>query len=66
MKALLKINRSRIPILGLYIGFVPFTIANMYRFCKSYVDLPDSSHEDECEHCKAERLEREKDHQKSN
>ena len=41
-------------------------IANMYRFCKSYVDLPDSSHEDECEHCKAERLEREKDHQKSN
>ena len=60
MRALLRINRGRIPIMGLYLGFVPFSISNFYRLAKGYYDLPDANHEDECEHCKAERLEREK------
>ena len=38
-------NRSRIPLKGLFLGFSAFTVSNFYRFCKGYYDLPDVDHE---------------------
>lgn len=49
-------NRSRIPLKGLFLGFLAFTGSNSYRLIKGYYDLPDANHEEECEHCKAEKL----------
>jgi hypothetical protein len=66
LRALLRINRARLPVMGLYLGFGSFTISNFYRAAKGYYDLPDANHEEECEHCKAEKAEREKARQKSN